>query len=701
MSESGNLGDLIVRVIAKTQQLDDLEKRLDRIQRKLNNGIVIGARVAEQGRGTPSVAPPGGSPMGMGQPVVSGYSPSPAAMTGGRGRKGNVQANEVLGVLRRNLAEAEASGNTSLAERHRQQIGMIEGAMGPAGGQSAGASIRAETTRMRQSEGVVSRYRQEYYSTKERLARDEAREAKAQERYRHRVSRAQFQAELSGMSSAAQADAIERRIAKGGLSDLDVANLTKQRNAALNRAAATGGIGAASTSNPRLMSTGIMMSAMFGGWEVASAANAYMQTGTAMRLTRDPLKQFQIAQQGINQVGSGILGSQVLLAANGLDMLAQGAGPNTHWNRNFSNIQAQEVVAAAELQDIATERMAGKLKAQISAGITDDPSKPFGMLQGLQQSAMSQFLPNDKYAAMRNQVEFDDINRRQDIAVTASALSSVGVKRDVIDKFEASANLFADAILKGQRANISFSMGTDKMQLAGQRDYFRKMAGRDLAGASDVQFENEIALMERTADPTMRSKVLEVTQAMRQARAGEKIEGRRRLYAASDIVSKGRGSSFAAEMAGIDEEERQALQSADDEGDEAVGAYYDSLRKSARANRRFRMRQLSGDVEEARLRADGQFGASAFRAMGNDILERASAPGTDKKEGNLILQAGAYDVQAQMQQLLNGLEGQEFNPLAKSFAPETGKEDLGALLEAATDVLKEIRDKIGNGTVGP
>jgi hypothetical protein len=318
-------------------------------------------------------------------------------------------------------------------------------------------------------------------------------------------------------------------------------------------------------------------------------------------------------------------------------------------------------------------------------------------LQGLSQEAFSQFNSNEGFASRINNANYADINRRQDITVAAAGLSRLGVKADIIEKFNKSANLFADAILKGERESIRFDLDTERQSLLDAKSAFDFRASGRIAESEDSAFEGKMQTMLRTADPKLAKEAAFAVDSMRGARRADRQEVNLRVDQMAGIVQKARSNSFAASMMSIDEEERQTLQETDDEGDFAVRDLYDQQRKTVRGQRRRYIASLEGDVEETSLLAQRKPGSAAITGLFNDINERANQQGVGQKEKSLIYESGANLLRAQLQDIMERGRGEETNQFAAFGAQDTGQESVPELIKLTNNLLTQILQKSGAG----
>lgn len=120
-----------------------------------------------------------------------------------------------------------------------------------------------------------------------------------------RLERSEFQASISHLSPHNQRKALLER-ANATNDPMEVAQLNRQAG----RLARKSGL------HREVMSTGMMMNLMFGGWEVASAFNAMNSTYGAEAMS-SPMNALQSRYQAITQMTSGPLGA---IASMGIDM---------------------------------------------------------------------------------------------------------------------------------------------------------------------------------------------------------------------------------------------------------------------------------------------------------------------------------------------------------------------------------------------
>ena len=129
-----------------------------------------------------------------------------------------------------------------------------------------------------------------------------------------RLERANFQADISGLSPHSQRSRI---LARAGETDdpMEAAMLRRQ----------AGTLRGKSGLNREVMSTGMMMNFMFGGWEVASAFNAMNATthGAAMS---SPVENVRAQAAAIQQIAGGPLGAITLGAFDVPDAISRAAG---------------------------------------------------------------------------------------------------------------------------------------------------------------------------------------------------------------------------------------------------------------------------------------------------------------------------------------------------------------------------------------
>jgi hypothetical protein len=145
---------------------------------------------------------------------------------------------------------------------------------------------------------------------------------------------------------------------------------------------------------------------------------------------------------------------------------------------------------------------------------------------------------------------------------------------------------------------------------------------------------------------------------------------------------------------------RLALQQAHSpEERKALTAEYGSIDAANAALRQFDIGVMQGNVRESELRSRGKRMAGSVLDVGQGFLEAADAPGVkeDKEQRDLILQQGANEMKGILREIYDSGDAVEFNPLAESFAPDSGDEDVVEAINQAIAVLRNIETKIGAG----
>lgn len=180
--------------------------------------------------------------------------------------------------------------------------------------------------------------------------------------------------------------------------------------------------------NPHVMSTGMMMNFMFGGWEVASAATA-MPRAMRMGVGKDPMQQLALQDKAIQQMTGGPLGSQVGMFAELADM-AGANNPSQYAKRTDAGGSIMRAIATmgqawggytnareGAINADATEKFRRQMdvgERKANEALTMRSASGFGAINALYRSSMNAIndefqgsfpIPSDEKEKRRRRVE--------------------------------------------------------------------------------------------------------------------------------------------------------------------------------------------------------------------------------------------------------------------------------------------------------